>query len=89
MALETHPTGTEGVYEDNLPRVAGAEVEIRKVKRYDDRMGSRDEGEGKKKENIFFFVLKIYEDQLGSKSEQQPFPGNGARKLVGYFNNAN
>ena len=33
MALETHPTGTEGVYEDNLPRVAGAKVEIRKAKK--------------------------------------------------------
>jgi len=54
MALKTHSKGREGVYEDNLPRVAGVEVEIRKVKRYDDRMGSRDEGEGKKK-NIFFF----------------------------------
>ena len=32
MALKTHPTGTEGVYEDNLPRVAGVEVEIRKQK---------------------------------------------------------
>ena len=43
-----------------------------------------------KKEKIYiFFVLKIYEDQLGSKLEQQPFPANGARKLVGYFNNAN
>ena len=42
-----------------------------------------------KKEKTIFFVLKIYEDQLGSKLEQQPFPGNGARKLVGYFNEAN
>ena len=43
-----------------------------------------------KKEKIFFFVFfKIYEDQLGSKSEQQSFPGNSARKLVGYFNDAN
>ena len=42
-----------------------------------------------KKEKIVFFVLKIYEDQLGSKSEQQPFLGNSARKLVGYFNDAN
>ena len=63
MSLKTHPKGTEGVYEDNLPRVAGVEVEIRKAKRY--------------------------KDQLGSKLEQQPFPGNGARKLVGYFNDAN
>ena len=53
----------EGVYEDNLPRVAGVEVEKRKSKRYD--------------------------DQLGSKLEQQPFPGNGARKLVGYFSVTN
>ena len=89
MALKTHPTGTEGVYEDNLPRVAGVEVEIRKAKRYEDRMGSRGEGRAKEKENIFFLFLKIYEDQLGSKLEQQPFPGNGARKLVGYFNDAN
>ena len=86
MALKTHSTGTEGVYEDNLPRVAGVEVEIRKAKRYESRMGSRGEGRAKEKENIFF--LKIYEDQLGSKLEQQPFPGNGARKLVGYFNDA-
>ena len=50
-------------------------------------MGSMGEGRAKEKENIFF--LKIYEDQLGSKSEQQPFPGNGAKKLVGYFNDAN
>ena len=55
MTLKTHPTGTEGVYEDNLPRVAGVEVEIRKAKRYDDRMGSRGEGRAKEKENRFFF----------------------------------
>ena len=84
MALKTHPTRTEGVYEDNLPRVAGVEVEIRKAKRYESRMGSR--GEGRAKENIFFLFLKLYEDQLGSKLEQQPFPGNSARRLVGYFN---
>ena len=46
MALQTHPTGTEGVYEDNLPRVAGIEVEI--------RMGSRGEGRAKERENNFF-----------------------------------
>ena len=79
----------EGVHEDNLSRVAGVEVEIRKAKRYESRMGSRGEGRAKEKENRFFLFFKIYEDQLGSKLEQQPFPGNGARKLVGYFNNAN
>ena len=87
MALETHATGTEGVYDDNLPRVAGVEVEIRKAKWDEDRMGSR--GEGRAKEKKTYFFLKIYEDQLSSKLEQQPFPGNGARKLVGYFNDVN
>ena len=58
MALKTHPTGTEGVYKDNLPRVAGVEVEIRKAKRYEDRMGSRGEGRAKEKENRFFLSLK-------------------------------
>ena len=55
-------------------------------------MGSRGEGEGKtnvKKFFIFEKEKKRYEDQLGLKLEQQPFPGNGARKLVGYFNDAN
>ena len=60
MALKTHPTGTEGVYEDNLPRVAGVEVEIRKSKRYESRMASRGEGRAKEKENIFFFVFEKY-----------------------------
>ena len=55
MALETHPTGTEGVYEDNLPRVAGAEVEIRKGKRDKDIMGSRGEGRAKEKKIFFCF----------------------------------
>ena len=46
----------------------------------------------KQRLRIFFIFekeKKRYEDQLGSQSEQQPFPGNGARKLVGYFNDAN
>ena len=42
------------MYQDNLPRVAGVEVEIRKVKRYKGRMGSRGEDRAKEKEkNIF------------------------------------
>ena len=32
MALETHPKGSEGVYEDNLPWVTGVEVETKKAK---------------------------------------------------------
>ena len=55
MALKSHPNGTEGMYEDNLPRVAGVEVEIRKSKRYESRMGSRGEGRAKEKENRFFY----------------------------------
>ena len=70
MTLKTHPKGTEGVYEDKLPRVAGVEAEIRKAKRCESRMGSRREGRAKEKENRFFLFLKIYEDQLGSKLEQ-------------------
>ena len=58
MALKTHPKGMEGVYEDNLPRVAGVEVEIRKVKRYKDEVGSGGQGRDKEKQRIRFF-LKI------------------------------
>ena len=52
-------------------------------------MGSEGQGRGKEKQSIIFFLKrkrKRYEDQLGSKLEQQLFPVNGARKLVGYFN---
>ena len=54
-------------------------------------MGSGGQGRGKEKQSIIFFLKrkrKRYEDQLGSKLEQQLFPVNGARKLVGYFNDA-
>ena len=78
------------MYEDNLPRVAGVEVEIRKAKMYEDEVGSGGQGRDKEKQKKIriFFILKKkrYEDQLGSKLEQQPFPSNDARKLVGYFN---
>ena len=50
----------EGVYKDNLPRVAGVEVEIRKAKRYEDRMGSWGEGRANERENRFFFVFEKY-----------------------------
>ena len=89
MALKTHPKGSEGVYEDNLPKIVGVEVEITKAKRYESRMGSRGECRAKEKEINFFLFLKIYEDELGSKLGQQPFLGNSARKFVGYFNDAN
>ena len=55
-----------------MMRVAWIKVEVRK--------------EQKKDKNFFNLKKKRYEDQLGTKLEQQPFPGNGARKLVGYFN---
>ena len=54
MALKTHPKGMEGMYEDNLSSVAGVEVEVRKAKIYEGRMGSRGEGRAKEKENNFF-----------------------------------
>ena len=59
MALRLTPTGTEGVYEDNLPRVAGVEVEIGKAKRYESRMGSRGEVELKKEKTDFFCFENI------------------------------
>ena len=49
MALKTHPKGMEGVYKDNLPWVAGVEVEIKKAKRYDDDEGGMDQGRGKER----------------------------------------
>ena len=79
------------MYEDNLPWVTVVEVEVKKTKRYDDDEGGMDQGRGKdRKKGKIFFILKKkrYEDQLSSKLEQQPFPGNDARKLVGYFNDA-
>ena len=45
----------EGVYKDNLPRVAGVEVEIRKAKRYEDRMVAGVKVELKKKKIVFLF----------------------------------
>jgi hypothetical protein len=32
MALKTHLEGSKGVYEDNLPWIAGVKVEIKKRK---------------------------------------------------------
>ena len=46
------------MYVDNLPWVAGVEVEIKKAKRYDDDEGGMDQGRGKerrKKIRIFLF----------------------------------
>ena len=55
MALKTHPKGAEGVCEDNLLRVAGVEVEIRKAKRYEDEVGSGGQGRDMEKQRIMFF----------------------------------
>ena len=43
------------MYEDNLPRVAGVEVETRKAKRYEDEVGSGGQGRDKEKQRIRFF----------------------------------
>ena len=42
------------MYEDNLPRIAGVEVEISKARRYESGIGSRGEGRAKERENRFF-----------------------------------
>ena len=39
------------------PWVAAVKVEEKKIKGYEDRMGSRGEGRAKEKENIFFFCF--------------------------------
>ena len=54
MALETHPKGSEGVYEDNLPWVAGVKVEIKKRKRYEADSGSGGEDREKQRLRDFF-----------------------------------
>ena len=50
MALKIHPEGSKGLYKDNLSRVAGVEVEIRKEKVDEGKLGSWGEGRGKEKE---------------------------------------
>ena len=51
-----------------------------KQKGYEDEVGSGGQGRGKEKHKKFFRrKRKRYEDQPGSKLEQQPLPGNGAR----------
>ena len=58
MALEIHPKGSEGVYEDNLPWVTGVEVETNKAKRYDDDEGGMDQGRGREiRKGIRFFLI--------------------------------
>ena len=44
------------MYEDNLPRVAGVEVGIRKAKRYEDEVGSEGQSRDKEKQRIRFFL---------------------------------
>ena len=56
MTLKIHPEGSKGLYKDNLSRVAGVEVEIRKEKGYEGKFGSRGEGRGKQNKKRFFFV---------------------------------
>ena len=60
MALETHPKGTEGVYEDNLPGVAGVKVDIKKTKRYEVEGGSGGEGRDKKKTKAKRFLFCFF-----------------------------
>ena len=78
------------MYEDNLPWVAGVKVEKKKSKKgMKMKWVAGVKVEVRKNIEISFRrKRKRYEDQLGSKLEQQLFPGNSARKLVGYFNDA-
>jgi len=75
------------VYEDNLPRVAGVEVEIRKAKRYEDRMGSRDEGRAKEKENRFFFVFENIRGRTRFEGNTATIPRQRCQKCLLVFLN--
>ena len=91
MALETHPKGSEGVYEDNLPWVTGVEVEIKEAKRYDDDEGGMYQGRGKerrKKIRIFFIEKEKIRGPTTVEVRTATVPRQRARKLVGYFNDA-
>ena len=54
---------------------------VEKLLKDSSSMGSGGQGRRKEKQRI--------RGRLGSKKIQQPFPGNGARKLVGYFSITN
>ena len=49
MALRVHSSKVEGVYKDNLPWVAGVEVEVKKTKRGYLKKGNGGEGRRKRK----------------------------------------
>ena len=76
------------------PWVAGVKIAGRKLKMIQDKsrrvekllkdsssMGSGGQGRRKEKQR--------YEDDYVRRKIQQPFPSNGARKLVGYFSVTN
>jgi hypothetical protein len=58
VALRTHPEWLKGMDKDNLSRVAELKVEVRKNRRYEDQLASRDDGRGKEKQRVCFFLLK-------------------------------
>ena len=77
-----------------FPWVVGVKIAGRKLKMIRDKsrgvekllkdissMGSGGQGRRKEKQR--------YEDDYVRRKIQQPFPGNGARKLVGYFSITN
>ena len=76
------------------PWVAGVKIAGRKLKMiwnkfrrieklFKDSFSLDSGGQGRRKEK------QRIRGRLGSKKIQQPFPGNGARKLVGYFSITN
>ena len=82
MALKIHPEGSKGLYKDNLSRVAGVEVEIRKEKKGDE--GNLVAGvtveERKRK-----YCFKIQGRTRFEDNYSKPLPGNGARNACWYF----
>ena len=87
MTLKIHPKGSKGLYEDNLSRVAGVEVEIRKEKK-DMRVNlvAGVKVEVRKTKRIFF-LFKIM-GKLGSKITTATIPWQRRQKCLLVFLNS-
>jgi hypothetical protein len=57
VALRSHPEWSKGMDKDNLSWVAGLKVEVRKNKKYEDKLGSGAVDRGKKKNKGYDFFI--------------------------------
>ena len=73
------------MYEDNLPRVAGVGVEIRKAKRYEDEVDSGGQGRDKEKQRIRGRLGSKKDTRLGSKKDTTTIPRQRRQKACWVF----